>query len=317
MKNKMINETRIEGFLYDNDLAVKKSGPASKTPGMEYISGTVSIATDTKFLNVIQVHYTYEPRERKGKANPNFDMLYKIYSKEFKSVLEVGENAKLLRIDSAIALNDFYDRQTGELVTQKRNEGGFVHDFRDKFEDNEKHSYFRTDILITGLRRIEPDYDKNLPEKMIVKGAVFDFRKSLLPIDFVVLNPMAMNYFESLEPSQKNPIFTCVWGEQKNQYVITTKTIETAWGEPEVITNKKSEREFVITHAIANPYDFDTEETITVTELTDAMANREVYLASVKKRQDDYYASKEGTPTQVTTATSATPQIEEEIKFDF
>ena len=47
------------------------------------------------------------------------------------------------------------------------------------------------------------------------------------------------------------------------------------------------------------------------------MANREIYLASVKKRQDDYYASKEGTPTQVTAAVSTTPQIEEEIKFDF
>ena len=36
----------------------------------------------------------------------------------------------------------------------------------------------------------------------------------------------------------------------------------------------------------------DDEETITAKELTEAMANREVYLAGIKQRQDEYKASK-------------------------
>ena len=43
MKKKMINQTHIEGLLYENDLKKKVSGNDSKNPGTEYISGSVSI----------------------------------------------------------------------------------------------------------------------------------------------------------------------------------------------------------------------------------------------------------------------------------
>ena len=41
----MINKTHIEGYIYEHDLELKVSGPNSKNPGTQFISGTVSIAS--------------------------------------------------------------------------------------------------------------------------------------------------------------------------------------------------------------------------------------------------------------------------------
>ena len=51
-------------------------------------------------------------------------------------------------------------------------------------------------------------------------------------------------------------------------------------------------RDWVITGSNTEPYAWDDEDTITAKELTEAMANREVYLAGIKQRQDEYKASK-------------------------
>jgi len=67
-------------------------------------------------------------------------------------------------------------------------------------------------MIITGAKRIEADEERNSPERVIVKGFVFDFRKALLPVEFTALTSGAMDYFEGLEASQKDPVFTKVWG---------------------------------------------------------------------------------------------------------
>ena len=53
-----------------------------------------------------------------------------------------------------------------------------------------------------------------------------------------------------------------------------------------------SRKDWVITWAQTEPYAWDEEGSITAAELTEAMANREVYLAGVKQRQDEYNATK-------------------------
>ena len=55
-------------------------------------------------------------------------------------------------------------------------------------------------------------------------------------------------------------------------------------------------------HKVLHPmYEFDDESTITKQELTEAMQNREVYLAEIKKRQEDYIASKKAAATPTPT----------------
>ncbi len=297
MKN-MINRTHIEGLLYEHSLELRTSGPNSKNPGTEFIMGTVSLATDDAQVNVVPVHFTYvTATTAKGGANATFGVLKDIIDGKLATVMASGaDNAAKLRIDSAIGLNEFYTDRNGkeELVSAKRNEGGFVHTCAQLAEDEKTRNTFETDIVITGVKRIEADEEKKTPEKCIVKGAIFDFRKSLMPVEFSVLNENAMAYFEGLEASSKNPVFTKVKGRQVSETIVRTITEESAFGEDSVREVKSSRKDFVITWAQKEPYVWDDEETITAAEMTDAMSARQTYLATVKQRQDEYKASKQG-----------------------
>lgn len=305
----MINKTHIEGFLYEHDLELKTSGPNSKNPGTEFISGTVSIATDDAGVNVVPVHFTYvTATTAKGNANATFTTLKNIIDGVIGTQMKDGKDkAGKLRIDSALGLNEFYSDRNGkeELVSAKRNEGGFVHTCDVLNEDEKTRNTFECDMLITNCRRIEADPEKNIAEKVIVKGAIFDFRKSLLPIEFTALNPNAMNYFEDLGASQSNPVFTKVWGRQVSETVVKKTVEESAFGEAAVKETKSTRRDFVITGASKEPYVWDDESTMTAAELQEAIANREVYLAGVKQRQDEYKASKGQAPANAAPAAGA------------
>ena len=112
MAKKMINQTHIEGALYQHDLTLKVTGENSKNPGTEYISGIIEIATDDAGINIVPVHFTYvTATTSKGTANATFNVLKNIIDRVYKTVMTDGaENATMLRIDSAIGLNEFYDR---------------------------------------------------------------------------------------------------------------------------------------------------------------------------------------------------------------
>lgn len=300
MKN-MINRTHLEGLLYEHALELRTSGPNSKNPGTEFIMGTVSIATDDAHVNIVPVHFTYvTATTAKGSANATFGVLKDIIDGKLATVMSAGaDSAAKLRIDSAIGLNEFYTDRNGkeELVSTKRNEGGFVHTCAQLAEDEKTRNTFETDIVITGVKRIEADEERKTPEKCIVKGAIFDFRKSLMPVEFSVLNENAMAYFEGLEASSKNPVFTKIKGRQVSETITRTITEESAFGEASVREVKSSRKDFVITWAQKEPYVWDDDETITAAEMTDAMSARQTYLATIKQRQDEYKAQKEGGKT--------------------
>ena len=305
----VINKTHIEGILYEHDLELKTSGPNSKNPGTQFISGTVSIATDDTGINIVPVHFTYvTATTARGGVNATFTTLKNIVDGVIKTQMKDGKDkAGKLRIDSALGLNEFYSDRNGqeELVSAKRNEGGFVHTCDTLAEDEKTRNTFECDMLITNCRRIEADEERNIPEKVIVKGAIFDFRKALLPIEFTALNPNAMNYFEDLGATQSNPVFTKVWGRQVSETVVRTMTEESAFGEPSVKEVRNTRRDFVITGASKEPYVWDDESTMTVAELTEAIANREVYLAGVRQRQEEYKASRGQAPANAVPAAGA------------
>ena len=293
---RMINQSHLEGYLYESKLEIKESGPNSKNPGTKFISGSIDIATDDAGINIVPVHFTYvTEKTSKGSTNATFTTLMNIIDKKFCSVMEHGKDAAVkLRIDSALGLNEFYSNRNGqeELVSVKRNEGGFVHVADSLAEDENTRNTFTCDMLITNVSIKEADEEKNLPEKAIVKGAIFDFRGSLLPVEFSAINPKAIAYFESLEASNQNPTFTKVWGRQVSETITRTITEESAFGEDSVREVKTSRKDFVITGASREPYEWDTEDTITANELGEAIAARETYLATMKQRQDEYNASK-------------------------
>ena len=295
-KKTFINNTHIEGVLYEHDLQAKVSGDTSKNPGTPFISGTISIATDDAMTNIVPIHFTYVTATfGSGKPNDTYTTLNNIVNGTFGSYMKDGaEKAVKLRVDSALGLNEFYTERNGkeELVSAKRNEGGFVHKVDTLDEDEKVRNTFKVDMLINNVTRTEADDEKNIPEKVIVKGAIFDFRKNLLPVEFSATNPNAMNYFEGLGATQKEPVFTCVWGRQVSETIVRQIVTESAFGEDEVREVKNSRRDFVITGAAKEPYVWDDESSITAAELNEAIQKREVDLAAMKKRQDEYKASK-------------------------
>ena len=293
---KVRNKTRIDGRLYQHSLELKESGPNSKTPGTKFISGNVEFATDNDITNIVTVHYTYVTATTStGKSNATFNVLKDIIDGKLGSVMANGaDNAAVITIDSAIGLNEFFSDRNGkeELVSAKRNEGGFAVVKSAADEDETKRNTFDVDMIITGTRMIEADPEKDLPEKMILRGAIFDFRNSLLPIELSVVNPRAISYFESLEITQRNPVFTRLQGRQVSEVVTREVIEESAFGDPVVKKFASTRKDWVVTWAASEPYAWDDESTITAAELTKAMSDRETYLATLKQRQDEYKASK-------------------------
>lgn len=294
---KLMNATHIAGVLYEHNLELKVSGENSKNPGTQFISGTISIATDDAMLNIVPVHFTYVTATfgSSGKPNDTFTLLKNIIDGVYGTYMKDGaDKAIKVRVDSALGLNEFYTDRNGkeELVSAKRNEGGFVHRVDVLDEDEKDRNTFKADMVITNVRRVDADLERNLPEKCVVKGAIFNFRKELLPVEFTVLNPAAMNYFEGLEATSSNPTFTQVWGRQVSMTTVRKIVTESAFGEDEVREVKNTRRDFVITGALKIPYEWDCEETMTVADLNKAIKDREVTLAALKKRNDEWKASR-------------------------
>ena len=291
---KMINTTHIEGLVYDHKLEKKVSGDTSKNPGTEFINGILNVATDDKGMNVVPVHFSYvTATTSKGGTNNTYNALARIID-ENPSVVKVGrDNAMKVRIDSAVGLNEFFaDLKDEKPVCTKRNEGGFVHIVNEIDEDEKKRSYFETDMLITGVRDVEADPERNLPAKVVVMGYAFDFRNALLPVEYSVTKENGMKYFQRLDCSPANPTFTKVWGRQISQTIKTEITEESAFGEASVRIRETTNRDFVITGTSKVPYMWDDDSTITAMEMKKALQDREIYLAGVKKRQEDYQNSK-------------------------
>lgn len=303
---KTINTTSIQGYLYEHNLEEKITGPSSKNPGTPFIAGTISIATDEACMNVVQVHFSYITEvTSKGRTNATYTILKNIVDGKLGSVMEHGKDmAAKLRIDSSLDLNEWYDRE-GNFISVKRNEGGFVHTTNELSADESMRAQFTTDMIITGCTRIEANEERNLPERLAVKGAIFgSFRGELLPVEYTATNPEAMDYFEGLEPSNQHPVFTKVWGRQISQTVTRTITEESAFGAPSIREVRSSRKDFEITGASPEPYEFDVEGSITAAELKELMQQREIHKAEIKKRQDDYQSKRASAFAAVATSST-------------
>ena len=293
---KMSNKVHIEGWVYDHKLTSKVAGEKAKNPGVTFINGTIDVATDDNCLNIVTIHYSYvTPVTKQNKPNATFNALNAILT-DNKTVVKVGkENAVKVRADTSIGLNEFYSDRNGkeELVSAKRNEGGFIHIITDALSEKDTdRNNWEADTVVTKVREIEADPERNLPAKVVISGYMFDFKNALLPVDVVAYKESAQNYFLGLEASESNPTFIKLKGQQISQVIIRTVTEESAFGdEPDVKEFKNTVREFVVTGALP-PYEWDSEESITAQEMKEALASREITKAEIKQRQDEYNASR-------------------------
>lgn len=292
---KNINTVTITGRIFEHDLAIKTvQNQSSANFGKEFINGTIHIAVDDEGLNVIPVSYTYVTATTKaGKENATYNVLKKIIDSDATWVKVGKDDAMIIKAEPTLALNDFYGRD-GNLVSAKRAEGGFVTEVNSMPpEDSGKLNDFTVDMVITGVRRIEADPEKNIDEDYaIVKGAAFNFRNDLLPIELTLRDPQGIDFLEGMDISSKQPFYTKVWGKINCTTIKTQQIEESAWGAPKITYTEKKSREWLLTGLKGAGYEFGEEDVLTVAELVKAQQDREVYLADVKKRADEYAAQK-------------------------
>lgn len=290
MKKDFKNTESISGRLYQHNL-VKKTvqNKESKNYGTEFISGTVDIAVDEEGLNVIPIHYTYVVATTSGgKNNATYGVLDSIINGA-KTWITDGKDAALkVRASTALALNDFYNNND-ELVSARRNEGGFLNVINELPPENERAT-FQFDMVITSITSVESENDDE--DFIRVKGCVFNFRKALLPVEIVCRDAAGMLYFESLDASPAEPVFTEVRGNVVSNTIKREIEEESAFGSASVRTVTRTVREWQINWARPTEYTFGEEDTITADELRKAIQDRQVYLAEVKKRAEDYKASR-------------------------
>lgn len=308
---KNLNKAKISGYVYQlcnnrgrDGLKAGVTGPNSKAPGTEFISGTIEVLTDLDTMNVVPVHFTYvTPIYASKKPNRNYNALLSLledYSEQ--TYLDVGEDAVKVSIDGSLALDDF-PAQDGSMVSSPKIEGSFISiqkgpvTFKNQFD---------ADILITTINRVEADEEQGIEDHLKVRGCVFDFRNAVLPMTFKLTDPTGIAYLENCEPSSSNPIIVNTWGKVIYNSVTIETPVESIFGEPQVSTRTKRTRDMLIEGARTS-FEFGAEDTITVEDLTKAMQDREVYLATVRQRAEDYAATKAAPAAKETPTPAAAP----------
>ena len=236
MRAKNINTAHIEGRVYQHSLALKTvQNQQSANFGKQFINGTIEIAVDEAGMEVIPVEYVYVTETTsKGGQNKTYAALLNIIQNG-KTVMADGmEAATKVSIDTATDLNDFV-AQDGSMVSQQIFNGGFVEIVGNLKPEGQRTS-FKTDIVITNISHIDADAEKMIDaDYTTVRGVIFNFRNAILPVEFVVKNPLGMGYFESLEVSNAAPLFTTVWGNLNFVPKAVQRVEESAFGEAAVL----------------------------------------------------------------------------------
>ena len=308
---KNVNQMTVSGRIHSygengrNVLKLSVSGEKSKNPGTEFISGIINIATDEAGLNVVPVKFTYVTATygSSGKANPNFGILKNILTNGKTWVDQGKDAATKIKVDGSIGLNEFYVNENGvdRLVSAKVNEGSFVTILNELPADENDRTKFTTDMFINRIEHKDADGDKIKEDYTVVGGVIFNFRNEILPVEYVVRNPQGMAYFESLD-ADIEPVYTKVWGKINCSTTTTTTTEESAFGEASVRTFEKKVREWIVSGCSREGYNYGDEEVLTYDDIAKAIANREVNLAEMKKRSEEYKASAQTAAPIVTPA---------------
>ena len=310
---KFINTEKIEGYVYStgsnfNQLSERVAGPESKHPGTKYIAGDLDIAVDEAGLNVITIHYSYvtPTYQKSGQTNNTYVALKNIIDNPGRTWLEGGkDNAfKVQCTGTSLAVNDFIAAD-GTKVAAIRNENGFCSIVNELTTEADRNT-FTTDILIVKVNHIDADEEKNIPTDFAtVNGYIFGYGPVIIPVSLVVRNEMGIKYFENLDATPANPVFTKVWGRINCLTVKIERTEESAWGEAAVQTYERKNREYLITGTAKVPYDFGSEDVLTVEDVNKMLQNREIALAEVQKRFDKRQMEKAaGASVNFSTATS-------------
>ena len=270
---KKFNRVNLSGRLagYELNRGTTKNGD-------EFINGTISLIVDENGTTVDKIRVFATPVWKKsGKANGNYTMLDKMEQGEF----QVGaDNGEWLAIQGTIDISYFPPRNPDpndpEPARSQRVNATFIN-------ANTKKVYQNTwscDYLMTNIREIEADPERNLDRYVRVHGYVVDeYNEILLEAEFDVRKEAAINYFLGLQASEDMPYFVSVGGEMT--MVVRSVTIPNAIGDDEhrEFTNLR----WCVTRINPTPYTFGDEADITVDQYNEFKANLQEKKAEAMK----------------------------------
>ena len=285
-KNNWINEVLIEGYVYNiggnGKLFTGVTGPDSKRPNTEYISGTLNIAVDEEGINIVPVRFNFVTEYwNSGKQNSSWAILQDVMKGGCTWQENGKDNAMRVRLACSVGVNDFLGRD-GNMVEAKVVNCSFAHPAN--FEFSDKRNDFKIDMLIAATALQEVEGGENY---MNVRGYTFDYRGGLVPVTLTMRDPAGIQYFENQDISNANPLLTQVWGKIISTTRKVEKEIESAFGGPTVEVTTQTLRAWDIIGCIPEPYPFDDESTLTREELKIKLQERENQKAEAKKHQEE------------------------------
>ncbi len=301
-KNK--NSVTVIGRIFEHTLEKK----VSKKTGIDYIGGKISVAVDEEGLNVVDVNFTYvaefyPPKEGQApKKNKNYPILQNIINNGKTWAKDGKDAATLIKLDSAsIGVNNFVGND-GSMVAAARVEGSFV-TILTKLPDVSERNEFSVDMIINRVTSME-DADGNDLGYNEVAGRIFTYQGMAIPVTFTVKVKEGRDYFESLDASNNNLIYTNVRGKIESITKTTQVVEESAFGGNSVKTKTTTSRAFIIEKANPVPFDLGSEDTMTMDEVAQAVQAYEIHLAEVQKSHDEYVAGQSASTTAATKNTA-------------
>jgi len=308
---KNINEETISGRIFEHTLEEKVS-----KKGIPYVSGDIKVATDEEGLNVITVNFTYiadcypAKEGQTPKKNKNYPIVKNIIANG-KTWAKDGKDAALkIQIKGAIGVNNFVSKD-GTMIAAMRNEGSFINIISELPQpEKKKTNDFNVDIIINRVTSME-DADGNDLGYDEVGGRIFTYQGLAIPVTFIVKRRDGRDYFESLDASNSNLIYTNVSGKIESLTKTTQKVIESAFGEPTVIPTTTTVKAWVIDRSNPTTFELDSPDTMTVEDVKRAVQAYEIHLAEVQKNHDEYIAgqaSGSATPSNTTAPAPAPAQ---------
>ena len=283
MKSNFENSVDVRGWVFNHTLAKKVS-----KKGVEYIGGSINVATDKDAINVVPVNFMYVTPifSKSGKPNTTYSFLEQIIDENNTYEMK-GTEATKIRITGDVECNDFVTRE-GEMASPKRIRGGFAHPETGDIA-TVGCAKFKTDMLIEGYQEVEVENGDNYGR---IRGYVFNFKNDFLPVEYTIRTTGGMNYFEKADISVSEPMLTKVWGNIVCTTIENRTETENAFGAPTVNITTRTLRAWDIEGASVDPMEFGDESTMTAADVTKGKADREQHLAEVRANHDEYQNQK-------------------------
>lgn len=246
--------------------------------GQDYISGEITLAVDDEGTEM-RFRVFANPRWKKsGKTNGNYTILEKILHDE----MGAGE---WLSVRGSVDVDYFVPKEARDdnddgLARTQRMSATFINANNDEKYENK----WRVDMLITSVREVEADEERQIPRYAQVKGYIVDdYHKRLMEVQFDARKDAAINYVLGLQCSKDVPYFVSVTGHMER--VTRSVVLENAFGDPE--TQEYASTRWAITRMPPQGYNFGDESDITVEEYNEYLAGLQEYKDSKKTDNDE------------------------------